>query len=433
MRSQLRPRRKVRRLLAVIAALGLAALAYANVQGVVSPGGQPTIDTTNSLSTGLIRYAIDTGGGTYWDAVNQTPLLNPVSVGGGNTTYPTVQTQWGRFINWQGAAYDLGQYGWWFDVDIGGNTNAIQAASQLTGQPAGAGMTLVAGFVVTAKNTATGPEFIFGRYLNPDGETQAAGFFIQSNSYNVNAYYANESPPNQQNTVLSTQIGNTYTVTPNTFHVAALVMQNTSSAAASTTGTFYIDGVQQGSPVTGINAVSPCADCTWSGGVLNAFESQLQIGGGYHTGDLVASWDYMDGYVPMAAVYNVPLTAAQVASISANPYQVLIPNGGPPPPPPPSGASLSLIVTVTPPAPVCPTITAPTTATLTVGTAVWSFGTPENTTYGYPLLNNGVQFQGGFGVILKNVSGVVWTQSLNGSWYTANAGGWAKINNGPGC
>lgn len=415
----------MRRLLAVIAALGLAALASANVQGVVSPGGQPTIDTTNPLSAGLIKYAFDTGTGSYWDAVGQTPLLSPSPA----SFYPTASTAWGKLLKWSGAAFNLGQYGWWFDVDIGGNTNPIQAASQLSGKPAGAGMTMVAGFVLTSLNTSTGPDFIFARYGNPDAETIASGFALQPNSYNVQAYYDNEQPPNQQGTILSTQIGNTVTVTPNVFHVAALVMQNTSSAASSTTGTFYIDGVAQGT-ITGINAVSPCADCVGIGGNLSSAESQLQVGGGYHTGGTTAAWDFLDGYVPFAAVYNIPLTAAQVASISANPYQVIT-GGSPPPPPPPGGASLTLTVVVS--APGCPTITAPTTNTLTVGTTIWSFGSPENMTYGFPLLANGVQFQGGDGIILKNVNGVVWTQSLQGIWYTANAGGWAQINNGPGC
>jgi len=365
----------MKRLAVVIATASaiIAGAVWANISGTVSPGGKPTIDTTNSLSTGLIRYAFDTGGGSYWEAITQAPLLNPTTVGGAAVTYPLATTQWGKFLQWSGAAFNLGQYGQWLDVDTGGQSNPIYVASNLTGQPAGAGMTIAAGFVITTANASTGPDFIFARYLNPDAETIAAGFVLQSNTLNVQAYYANATPGNQDS-VASTQIGNTVTITPNVFHVAALVLQNTSSSPNSTNGTFYIDGVAQGT-ITGINAASPCA--TGCGGVLNTTESQLQVGGGYHTGGLTAAWDFMNGYVPFGAMWNIPLTAAQVASISANPYQVIKSTST-------GGASVSLSVVVSPTSVVSTGITCPlstyvaplaagsTICTITVSPSNWS-------------------------------------------------------------
>ena len=149
----------------------------------VKPTGTPTINTGNSLTTGLVYYTFDTGSG-YALLQDSSPghAMYPPTQYGANplvggpsasncTGAPSITTtSYGTGYNWPGASAESGtlvcESSWVFDP-----TDTLRSIVNLYNQSGGSGVTIGAWLVPTAYNTAFS-NIVFGR--------GAAGFLEMS-------------------------------------------------------------------------------------------------------------------------------------------------------------------------------------------------------------------------------------------------------------
>lgn len=301
----------------------------------IKPTGLAKINWHDPFTRGLVAVMHDTGYGTYQSLVPGPPFY---ALTNGNVqrenglssaplTTPTIQTPSGSFVWWKGASYDFTQRGWMIDVDDTAETNIIQKTCFLSGQPAGAALSMFATFI-SFGDPVNNPGLIFGRSFIPDNENWVIAFTQEIGGTSVKCWCISGAGSGGTYpglaTAASTQIGSTATISLNQLHTLGVSIVNnsrTDSSNSSATGEFFVDGVSLGT-TSGLNIPSPGFS---QPGQLASTETQLQAGQVYHVAAVGSADNCVSGVVGTCALYNTNVPAGQWRAMDRQPTRFLLP------------------------------------------------------------------------------------------------------------
>jgi hypothetical protein len=306
----------------------LAARSGAVVNPLFKPNGSPTL-IANSLSSGMLLYAFDTGTGLYSLVADCSPghFINPPHYYGGSPNYDPsdgsgtspfdpkqslavpASTPYGDAIAWPGAAQDSARPGGGTVIEVPGNS-ALRTAINLKSAGSGAACTIFATHRQTG-NTTGG--LIFGRGCNLDTSVDICAIRVSSGGVNTNATKVFFSwSTSSADASHSGVIESADSCGMNALCTTVVTLLNT--APGVTDINMYVNGVLEAQSIG-------TAVCDVSGQTAS-FEDQFQIGSYFHT--QAGQWfNTFAGAIYQCGMANRAWSSGEAASFAASPYQLL--------------------------------------------------------------------------------------------------------------